>query len=110
MTYKDFQTIWYSALDYTEDQRDLYHSERGWQTWMEEYGDDTQAIVNTLDTIYAMAHGGCKAIRKQTGLSQQAFGDAYGIPRRSIQNWESDCSSAPLYVTMMIGFAVFSQK
>lgn len=110
MTYNDFRSIWFSALDYAADQRDLYIAERGWQTWMEEYGDDSQGIIDALDMIYAMAHGGCKAIRSFTGLTQQAFGDAYGIPRRSVQNWEKDWSDAPLYVTTMLGFAVFSQK
>lgn len=108
MTYNDFREIWFSALDYTEEQRDLYLAERGWQTWMDDFGDDTAAIVCTLDIIYDMAHGGCKSIRATTGLSQQAFGDAYGIPRRTIQTWEYDKSTAPLYVTMMIGFAVLS--
>ena len=108
MTYNDFRNIWLSALDYTPDQRDFYRSERGWQTWMEEFGDDTVAIICTLDIIHDIAHGGIKAIRAVTGLSQQAFGDAYGIPHRTIQTWEYDISTAPLYVTMMIGFAVLS--
>ena len=108
MTYNDFRTIWYSALDYTADQRDLYIAERGWQTWMDEFGDDHAAIICALDIIHDIAHGGIKAIRAVTGLSQQAFGDAYGIPRRTIQTWEYDVSIAPLYVTMMIGFAVLS--
>ena len=108
MRYNDFREIWFSALDYTEEQRDLYINERGWQTWMEEFGDDTAAIVRALDCVYDMAHGGIKAIRGVPGMSQQAFGDAYGIPRRTIQTWEYDISSAPTYVTMMIGFAVLS--
>lgn len=108
MTYTDFRSIWASALNYTGDQRDLYISERGTQSWMDEFGDDHAAIICTLDIIHDMAHRGIKAIRAVTGLSQQAFGDAYGIPRRTIQTWEYDISTAPLYVTMMIGFAVLS--
>lgn len=108
MTYNDFRSIWYSALDYTDDQRDLYRAERGWQTWMEEFGDDTAAIICTLDIIYDMAHMGCKAIRAVTGLTQQAFGDAYGVPRRSVQNWESQSRDVPLYTVMTLGFAVLS--
>ena len=108
MTYNDFRSIWYSALDYTDEQRDLYRAERGWQAWMDEFGDDHVAIICALDIIHDMAHRGIKAIRGVTGLSQQAFGDAYGIPRRTIQTWEYDVSTAPLYVTMMIGFAVLS--
>lgn len=108
MTYTDFRTAWASALDYTPDRRDLYRSERGTQSWTDEFGDDHAAIICALDIIFDMAHRGIKAIRAVTGLSQQAFGDAYGIPRRTIQTWEYDISTAPLYVTMMIGFAVLS--
>ena len=106
MIYNDFCNIWLSALDYTDDQRDLYIHERGWQTWMEEFGDDSAAIICTLEIIHDMAHRGIKAIRAVTGLSQQAFGEAYGIPRRSIQNWESGINSAPTYTVMHLGFAV----
>lgn len=108
MTYTDFRTAWASALNYTADQRDLYRSECGTQSWMDEFGGDHAAIICTLNIIHDMAHRGIKAIRAVTGLSQQAFGDAYGIPRRTIQTWEYDISTAPLYVTMMIGFAVLS--
>lgn len=110
MTYTDFRTIWISALDYTPDQRDLYIHERGWQTWMEEYGDDTAAIICTLDSIYDMAHTGCKGIRAMTGLSQRAFAAAYGMPTRSVENWESGVNAAPTYTLMMLGFAVLSDS
>jgi DNA-binding transcriptional regulator YiaG len=108
MTYTDFCAVWRSALDYTADQRDLYTADHTTQSWTDEFGDDHAAIICVLDTIHDMAHRGIKAIRGVTGLSQQAFGDAYGIPRRTIQTWEYDVSTAPLYVTMMIGFAVMT--
>lgn len=31
-----------------------------------------------------------KELRKLTGLSQEKFGEYFGIPRRTIQNWEAD--------------------
>ena len=110
MTYNDFRNIWFSALDYTDDQRDLYRNERGWQTWMDEFGDDTAAIIYALDTIYDMAHMGCKGIRAVTGMTQQAFGDAYGVPRRSVQNWELQTRDVPLYTLMTLGYAVLSDS
>lgn len=110
MTYNDFRSIWFSALDYTEEQRDLYRNERGWQTWMDEFGDDTAAIICTLDCIYDMAHIGCKAVRALTGLSQRAFAESYGIPTRSIENWEARVNAAPTYTLMMMGFAVLSDS
>lgn len=110
MTYNDFRTIWHSALDYTTDQRDLYIAERGWQSWMDEFGDDTAAIICTLDSIYDMAHMGCKGIRALTGLSQQAFCMAYGLPRRTVEDWESKRREPPTHSLMMLGFAVLSDS
>ena len=110
MTYNDFRSIWFSALDYTPDQRDLYINERGWQAWMEEYGEDTAAIICTLDNIYDMAHMGCKAVRSMTGLSRKAFCDAYSLPVRTVEDWESERREPPLHSLMMLGFAVLSDS
>ena len=38
-----------------------------------------------------------KEIRTLTGLSQVKFGKKYGIPRRSIENWESGTTERPGY-------------
>ena len=38
-----------------------------------------------------------KEIRTLTGLSQVKFGKKYGIPRRSIENWESGTTECPGY-------------
>lgn len=108
MPYNDFRSIWLSALDYAEEQRDLYHSGRGWQTWMEEYGEDTKAIVDALDTIYAMAHGGCKAIRAVAGLSRKAFCESYSLPIRTVEDWEADRREPPAHTLMMLAFCIFS--
>ena len=43
-----------------------------------------------------------RAIRATTGLSQQAFGDRYGIPKRTIQNWEAGIREpAPYIITLL---------
>ena len=34
-----------------------------------------------------------KELRKMTGLTQEKFGEYFGIPRRTIQNWETDGES-----------------
>lgn len=39
-----------------------------------------------------------KAIRKASGLTQAAFADRYGIPKRTIENWEGGQRDAPSYV------------
>ena len=39
-----------------------------------------------------------KEIRSLTGLSQAKFGNKYGIPKRSIENWESGETECPSYL------------
>lgn len=34
-----------------------------------------------------------KELRKMTGLTQEKFGEYFGISRRTIQNWEADGES-----------------
>lgn len=46
-----------------------------------------------------------KAMRKRKGLSQQNLADRYGIPKRTIENWESGSAThreCPLYVLDML--------
>lgn len=44
-----------------------------------------------------------KELREMTGLSQTKFGEyLYGIPLRSIQNWESGARSCPDYLVKLI--------
>ena len=48
-----------------------------------------------------------KDIRKATGLSQVEFGKRLGgIPRRTIQNWESGVNECPPYVLTLIKYRV----
>lgn len=114
MTFSDFRRIWESATDYAPEQHDLYIAERGWQGWMDEFGEeDTSSIVRVLDAIYTMAHGGIAAIRRITAMNQLDFSAAYGIPRRSVENWERDSSEsreAPTYTQMLLGYAVLTDQ
>lgn len=43
-----------------------------------------------------------REIRKSLGLSQQKFGDYFGIPMRTLQRWEYKKSEPPEYVLDMI--------
>lgn len=56
-------------------------------------GDD---IMTTKETI--------RAIRKETGLSQAAFGTRFGIPKRTIQDWEAGLRTCPAYVAEMLEY------
>ena len=43
-----------------------------------------------------------KDLREFTGLSAQKFGDKYGIPLRTIQNWEGGVNTPPAYVVSLL--------
>lgn len=43
-----------------------------------------------------------KELRELTGLSQQAFSEKYGIPKRSIENWEGNKRVPPNYVLSLL--------
>lgn len=51
-----------------------------------------------------------KEMRKETGLSAQKFGDKYGIPLRTIQEWERGGRTAPDYVIDLLERAVEEDK
>lgn len=45
-----------------------------------------------------------KSLRQRTGLSQQAFGDYFGIPRRCIQNWELEVNQCAEYLADLMEY------
>lgn len=51
-----------------------------------------------------------KQLREKTGLSQKAFGDKFGIPLRTVQNWEYGVNDIPDYLLRLIEQEVESKK
>lgn len=51
-----------------------------------------------------------KEMRKKAGLSAQKFGDKYGIPLRTIQEWERGGRTAPDYVIDMLEYITEVEK
>lgn len=47
-----------------------------------------------------------KNIRKQTGASQRAFAERFGIPMRTVQNWEYGVNEAPDYLLDLLEQAI----
>lgn len=43
-----------------------------------------------------------KELRSLTGLSQKAFSDKYGIPKRTIEDWEAERRTPPEYVIKLL--------
>jgi putative transcriptional regulator len=51
-----------------------------------------------------------KEIRGITGLTQQAFADQFGIPMRTIQNWETGARGVSTYLADMMELLAYEQK
>ena len=47
-----------------------------------------------------------KAIRKKTGLTQAEFAKRYNIPKRTVENWETEVTVPPRYVVELLKWAV----
>lgn len=47
-----------------------------------------------------------KEIRKKSGLSQKKFAEKYGLPYRSVENWEEGSRKPPDYVLDLLNFRV----
>lgn len=45
-----------------------------------------------------------KELRAKTGLSQARFADLVGIPRRTIENWESGRVSPAPYLVALLAY------
>ncbi|MBP5495249.1 MAG: helix-turn-helix domain-containing protein [Lachnospiraceae bacterium] len=46
--------------------------------------------------------GRIKELRKETGLSQSKFAAKFGIPVRTLQQWEQGISAPPEYLVRMM--------
>lgn len=47
-----------------------------------------------------------KQIRSLTGLSQAKFSEQYNIPKRTLENWETDRAKCPTYVIDLLEYKV----
>ncbi len=60
--------------------------------------------INTLKD--ASVYMPVKEMRNKLGYTQEMFSDKYGIPKRTIENWESGSRKAPEYVIGLLYRAV----
>lgn len=51
-----------------------------------------------------------KEIRKYTGLTQKEFAEKYKIPKRTIENWETEKRKCPEYTIELLAKAVGIKK
>jgi DNA-binding XRE family transcriptional regulator len=77
------------ALDMTGVDMDKWAMEQGWEGW------DYNCIVVDYETELKVA-------RLDAKLTQRAMSDEFGIPKRTIENWESGKRTPPPYVERLI--------
>ena len=58
-----------------------------------DFGDDDMDISKKI-----------KELRKKTGLSQSKFSAKFGIPVRTLQQWEQGISAPPEYLIRMMAY------
>lgn len=77
------------------------------ETFLAEEGGSVDA--DELDLVqYAYTARTIADIRAAAGLSRAAFSREYGIPIRTIEDWEAGRRVPPDYLVRLIAFAVFS--
>lgn len=102
MRFELFKELYDEALEITS--LELFIAERGWQDWMGDYHPDE--VVTLLSRIYQLANNPLKDTRE---VSRAEFSRQYGIPVRTLQDWDLGNRSAPEYVKVLIDFAQFSK-
>lgn len=103
MRYQDFHRL-LEAAEKTSHREALYFEVGGCGI------TDEAAAKKAADLIWAMkyAHLNMRHIRKITQLSQKNFAEKYGIPQRSIEQWEEEKRNPPKYLYKLLAWAVFS--
>lgn len=106
MTYKDFRVLYGQATEYTD--FDMYLAECGIQQITDKYWDELDdKLVDDLRLIYDLSKMDFKDLRLKLGITQDAMFRAYGIPVRTINNWETEKRSAAPYIIQLIAYTVF---
>lgn len=97
-------TTYYNLVQDAQEANNLemFISERGWQDWMDEYGDDTDALASDMASIWNAVNMPMREFRGITKLSQVKFGIRFCIPRRTVEDWEAGISSPPVYLRLFM--------
>ena len=49
-------------------------------------------------------------LRKLSGMTQQAYADYFGIPKRTIENWDAEKNTPPQYVINLMEYKLRKEK
>ena len=105
MTHKQYHDLIRSAMEAPTEE--IFIAEPGFPDWLYEiYGEDCATLLSDLRNVYEVANMTLPEMRKATGLTQEKFAQRFGIPKRSIENWEGEQSTPPQYVRLLIADAL----
>lgn len=92
----------------TMNDKDAYLSDMALSSiWNDaEDADVPQERLDDLGRIWDVAHMSISDIRKSCGMTQAAFSQRCLIPKRTIENWESNVNTPPMYVKLLIAKAL----
>jgi DNA-binding transcriptional regulator YiaG len=51
-----------------------------------------------------------KELRKESGMTQKAFAEYFGIPLRNIENWERGANKCPPYLLSLMAYKLNNEK
>lgn len=51
-----------------------------------------------------------RELRRQSGMTQQQFADYFGIPKRTIENWDTGVRKCPTYLLDLMKFKLEHKK
>lgn len=102
---KDFRKHYKDAIE-TESE-ELFIAEPGWEDWMDRYDVDT--AVSILKIIYKLSQAGHNITKLRTiyGSSRSEFSRTFGIPLRTLENWDNGICKPNDYPFYMIAHEVF---
>lgn len=101
MNFELFNQLYSEALE--SENLELYVSERGWQEWMDNYSP--KEIKDILNNIYTLANNNLQNTRR---VSRAEFSRYYHIPIRTLEDWENEKRTPPIYVKMLIDYVQFT--
>lgn len=102
----NFAVIWGDALQTA----DRYQYISDWSLssiWWDDLEDDIPAErIDILGKLWNVAHMSTKEMRAREGVSQRKFADAFGIPARSIENWDGGQRDTTPYIKLLLAHAL----
>lgn len=106
MTYELYNRLWLRALDCRD--VDEFLADCGDPDLLDLYEDDTDRLVEALLAIWGVAFDGTRYIRARLCMSRSEFSNAFQIPIRTLENWESTGGNSrkpPEYIVSVLALA-----